>query len=286
MIRWTQQIIWIERGSAALAGIGFGLVLAVLGNWLSQTSLMAYLPLIVLVTGILWLLAFLLHRRRPRTIDLQIWSPLALGTPAECDDYARQAFVGFVPLYTPAEGSPARALSPSDRERAIDQLDFDRLFVEQSNLQPTIHAILCHRHRLKHCWLVGTHTVQGGAQSVAYARLLVEYLRQKKGIQCEFHYGDKYTIELDEDALVFDKTHRRITSILEEIRQLGIPARDVVADITPGIRSMAMGMILACLDGDHDVELIGSKYNAKTGRPEGALTPLIFRFEPRLVAKS
>jgi hypothetical protein len=37
-------------------------------------------------------------------------------------------------------------------------------------------------------------------------------------------------------------------------------------------------MILACLDSDRDIQMIGTHYDAE-GRPTGTLFPIVFKFQ-------
>jgi hypothetical protein len=128
--------------------------------------------------------------------------------------------------------------------------------------------------------LLLTTTGREVAGSRPYAPLLAAYLRQQ-GLKCKFHYGQPYCISLDDDALVLSKTYDQVQHIFQQAARLGLNPQELVADITTGVRSMTLGMVLACLNGDQDVEFIGTHYDAQ-GRPVGDLFPIIFSFEPTL----
>ncbi|MFQ5577273.1 MAG: hypothetical protein ACE5G8_09840, partial [Anaerolineae bacterium] len=192
----------------------------------------------------------------------------------------RRGFIGFVSLYKPHAGTAAAALSPQERRQAVDALDFDRLQLEASNFRPIIEAIFSHKSELEHCWLLTTKGQQTPGSS-PYAPLLVAYLRERKGIRCKFHHGEAYTISLDDDALIFSKTYDQVQRILKQTERLKIASQELVADITGGVRSMTLGMILACLNGDRDVEFVGTRYDER-GEPAGDPFPIIFSFEPLL----
>jgi len=272
-----------QRLFTSLAALSFGILVSVFANWLSER----WVPLLPWIAGI-GLLAgvagfVLTWRGRPPSTEALIHAPVTIRTPAEVVRYARRGFVGFVPIFTPKRGTAADKLPLAERQRLVEALDFDALQIEQSNLMPTIVAITTHGARLEHCWLLTT----GGADtqgSRPYARLLAEYLRREKGLTCQFHYDSAgteqtFTIPLDEDALVLSKTYDIVQSVLGEAVKLGVPARSMVADITTGFRSMTLGMILACLDRERDVEFIGTRYGPD-GMPTGGLFPIIFSFEP------
>lgn len=275
----VRRFLRMQRIAMTMAGLCFGLLLSVFANWLSE-KLVWLIPLVITAALISGVIGVVLYLRKPVSVEVLIRTPRTIRSPADAQRYARRGFVGFVPLYTPKRGMAADALSPEERLKAAEALEFDRLDVEASNLQPTIEAIVSHADRLEHCWLLATKgsNVPG---SLPYARLLAEYLRQRKKMQCDFHYGEPLSISLDDDALVLSKTYDQVRQILKEAELKGLSAQEVVADMTTGVRSMTLGMVLACLDGDHDVEFVGTRYDER-GQPTGKLFPVIFSFEPVL----
>jgi uncharacterized damage-inducible protein DinB len=238
------------------------------------------LPLIIALTVIavgFWLFVMI---RQPAGIDVLIRAPRTFRATSEERIYARLGFVGFVPIFTPKTGSKTERMTLQKRETAIQSLDFDKLNLEESNLEPTIKAILAHSSRLEHCWLLSTRG-KDIAGSLPVARLLAEYLRQKHGLSCQFHYSEEESITLDDDALVLSKTYELVRRVFLAADKKDLPAREMVANITTGFRSMTLGMILACLDRDHDIEFVGTHYDQK-GKPSGDLVPITFSFEPLL----
>lgn len=274
-----RQFLRLQRMAMALAGLTFGLLTSLLADWLASQGL-AVLPWLMGVALVSGLITVIFLMRRPVGIEVAIESPRTIRTPEEARQYARRGFIGFVPLYQPQAGTAAAGLSAEARAAALEARDFARLQVEESNLRPTIEAILSHASRLEYCWLLTTRG-QATRGSTPYASLLATYLQEQKGVHCKFIYGEAYTISLDDDALVLSKTYDQVQRILAQAERLGLPPQEVIADITSGFRSMALGMILACLSGDQDVEFVGTRYN-EAGRPEGELFPIIFSFEPTL----
>lgn len=59
----------------------------------------------------------------------------------------------------------------------------------------------------------------------------------------------------------------------QEGPRLGLRAEEIISDITGGTRPMAMGMIVACLDGGYAIEHVPTEYTA-TGKPKGPLPPI------------
>ena len=236
---------------------------------------------IAAIALIAWIVSLLLPRQH--RFNVIIKSPQTITSPQEAKSYARQVFIGFVPLFTPQSNS-VRKLdkeAKDEYDNAIKNLDFDRLHLEKSNFQPTIKAIVSHQSKLKHCWLLATTgTSPTSVGSLAHAELLIEYLKQHYGLTCQFHFGQEYSISLDEDALVLSKTYDLIERVFQEIPR-EFNSTQIVADITTGFRSMTLGMILACLDEERDIEFVGTKYD-ENGRPDGSLKPTIFSFNPQI----
>jgi len=273
----VRRFLRLQRISLSLAGFSFGLLVAVFSNWLSEqwVGLLPWVAAVAILSGVV---ALALYARQPIGIEVAITVPVTIRSPDEAKRYARRGFVGFVPLYTPKRGTPAESLTLEERLAAVEGLDFERLHPRESNLQPTLEAILSHTGRLEHCWLLATRGEEV-AGSLPYARLLAEYLSSQEGVRCRFHYGEEYTISLNDDALVLSKTYDQVRRVFQEAARLDIPPREIVADITTGVRSMTLGMVLACLDRDQDIEFVGTHYDAQ-GRPVGDLFPIIFSFEP------
>jgi len=145
-----------------------------------------------------------------------------------------------------------------------------------------IEAITSHSSRLTHCWLIGTSTTDlTRPASQLFIPALVEYLRRERHLQCEFHVGPAYDVPLDDDALVFNKTLDLLRRIFDETHGAGISPSELIADFTSGIRSMTLGMILACLDGERDIEMVGTHYDSQ-GNWIGQTFPIVFSFEPVL----
>lgn len=277
--RRLHKLLRMQQIAFSLTGLGVGLLASVLANYIYEHELQR-LPWIIVSIGLLALLSGIAYLARNRSIAVSFRPPIIIRTPEEAKRHARRALIGFVSLYKPQPDSPAYKLIPQERAAAIEQLDFDRLDLENSNLNPLIQAIIAHSSRLEHCWLIATESAADPG-SLPCARLLAEYLRRRKGLgSCIFHNGKDYVVRLDDFALVADKTYSKMQEILKEIEQLHYPGPEVIADITAGIRTMSMSMILSCLDKEHDVQMMGTRYDEQ-GRPNG-LFPIIFSFEPEI----
>jgi len=223
--------------------------------------------------------------------------PIAMRNPPEIIRNARKGMIAFVSLYNPIKDSTYKDLSRKEQEKKMDEfrkaakeLDYSRLNFEQSNLEPLIKAIVTHRSKLQHCWLIATAGERG---SQLYVPVLIKYLREQKGFAerngdfgCEFHFGDKYQISLDRvsETQVVDDTHKLVESIFTEAHgsTLQLADNEIIADITSGPRSMPLGMILACLDCQRDIQFTGTEYDPIV-TPTGEPVPIIFNFEPQFL---
>ena len=204
----------------------------------------------------------------PRTVIVKI-TPSTYSTQAEKDSYARRGFIGFVPL------APVSWDAEPDDERLIAGFADPR-----SNFYPISEAVRSHQRRLTHCWLLWKPGQQRQRQQRA-ARLLVTAL-QRELPQCRFAW-EPYEITDENEVEVVKKTHRLVEQVLAEARQLPypIPAADMIADISTGVRSMILGMTLACLHEDHDLSFMSTRYDG-LNRPTGELMATAYHFEPAL----
>lgn len=263
--------------ATSLAGLLVGMVIDVFSNWLAGPW-GTYFPWFVGIAAALLMTRMLIVWKRQPGIEVQIYSPHTAATVQEAELYARRGFVGFVPILT-QQGS--LRLPAGELKEAIQNLEFDRLNLLESNLLPMIKAIMTHQSRLEHCWLVSTHGKKNPG-SLPVARLLVAYLRQECNMKCEFYY-EEYSILMDRDTQVLTNSYDLIRKIFSEADKKNLPASEMIADITSGIRSMPLGMVLACLDRDRDVEFMGCEYDEATGRPiQDTLVPIRFSFEPQV----
>lgn len=283
-----RRYVRAQRIFVGLAGLAFGVLVSVFANYVFERStiLLPWVAGFTLVIGVVG--AVISWRQRPPGIEVMIQAPVAVITEREQAAYARRAFIGFVPIYTPNRSSQANELSPDERAQCVAELNFERLQLEQSNLAPTIKAITNHASRLEHCWLLATSGKEAPG-SRAYAGLLAEYVKHVRGVSCQFHYDQQpdqqtLTIPLDSDEMVLAKTYRLVRAVFDEAAGLGISPREIIADITTGFRSMTLGMVLACLDRERDVEFVGTHYDDR-GQSDGSLLPIIFSFEPIVPAE-
>ena len=279
MKKMLQILNWL-RLFYAMNGAIFGLIIGVLGNYLSGSGSLTSLRYLVTLFIILVVIILVMETRQKRLIDVTL-RVTTTRTKSEKEAAAKKGLISFVSLYDPRKSPTAGKLSPEEREKAAIEKNYHILDLENSNLQPVIEAICSHKSELQHCWLVGTTNTEKAKGSIMYQDVLIEFLRKEKGVNCEFYFGEEYAIPVDDDALICEKTYKMIKEIFGRASSFGLQVKDIIADFTGGMRSMVAGMVLSCLDRDNDIQLVGTKYNS-IAQPEGPLFPIHISFEPEI----
>jgi hypothetical protein len=270
----------IRQFIAGIAGLLLGLLLNIASDWLSGAGNFM-IPIVavgfvvaLVVNGYLWL-------RRPARVGLQLEPPDILDEAAK-PEKARRGLIVFVSLYSPQSKSSASSLKLEERVEAAKSKNYKELDFENSNLATTVKAIIAHASTLEHCWLIATISrANESSSSLLYVPALIELLKEKYGMHCKFHFGEEFAVTIDDDAPIFIKTIDIVNRIFKLGKEEGLREKDFVVDFTAGMRSMTLGAILACLDHDRNIQMIGTKYDAE-GRPQGPLFPIIFSFKPIL----
>ena len=277
-----------------LASTLFGMLVNVFSNWVSDvggwllTALFAAVP----ITGIV---AVILMARTSH-VTVKMSNPIALMNTQRRQRNARQGMIVLVSKYSPIKDPTYTALSGEQRNAILVkrhqqalQEDYSDLHLEQSNLEPLITALTAHQSRLRHCWLIAT-TGKDGSQD--YLPVLIKYLREQKGFAepqgeqgCHFHCEDRITLDENNETQAVDDTRQLVEEIFKKARsrEIGLKDSEIIADITGATRSMQLGMMLACLDGQRDLQYTGAHLDLSVTPPTGQPVPVIYKFEPRFV---
>lgn len=267
-----------------IAGIG-SLLLAILAGVLANIVTdggQAMLIGLVILTILFGLLGLAYQSGRRTTA--RFGSPIVIRDLVGVYTEGRRGLIGVVSLYKPNANSPAANLTRAERLEAAQKLDYDALCLEQSNLLPLITAVNAHAPSLTQCWLIATQADDAATSSLTYAPVVAHYLRQVKGLKCQFHSGEQYVLVIEkDDALIADNAHRLVNRIFEQAAQLPLPIseHEMVADITSGMRTVTLGMIMACLDRRRMVQFVGTRYD-EFSQPTGDLLPILFTYEAEI----
>ena len=260
--------------------IAGGIMQNLLSSWLYEFRLLAVVMSIVLF-GVFVLGTVLLWRKAEVRAVLRPSKTLISATDRK--RYGRKGLIVFISLYSPSPKSQsARLGGPADWLKLAAAENYRALDFANSNYRHTIEAILTHAGQLQHCWLISTVGVEGKmGGSRAYVPALVKHLRKECGLaQVQFHYeGCEIAQTMDNE--VIQKSKELVEDIYNTARKLGTPLhpRQMMTDITGGYIGLKLGAILACLDSDRDIQVIGTHYNTD-GQPTGDLFPILVGFEP------
>lgn len=164
--------------------------------------------------------------------------------------------LAFVHAYTVSESRRrGRGLGPiADRSNPDQARGLIFMFSREDTLR---EAVGYHRPTLEHCWLLVTPGMRERAASV---------VAQLSDLSFTLHpLRDRYDSQ---------GCYRTVLHIYrEEAPRLGLTTHEVIADITGGTKPMSLGMIVACLEGDHPIEHVPTAFDA-TGQPTGPLPPI------------
>lgn len=267
---------------ALLAGflaLSLNIVANIISNWLPPGTDYALAFVVALIMGST-LYYYVLSRQ---TVEVSIGVD-ALRTPVEEKNHAQRGLIVFLSLYRPLRG-PAKELTPEQIDQAVAQLDHKLLDLDNTantTLGHQVRAIKAHRERLGHCWLVATKArVSGKRQSLDYAPVVEKYIRDQISPRITVHCGEDYAVTLDIEERICRDTYRLVQKIYTEAAKLGIKKKEMITDITGGMRGITLGAALACLDKDEDIEYIGAEYD-DDGNPKEPSFPVIVEYKPQL----
>jgi len=198
---------------------------------------------------------------------------------------ARRGLIILLPLYRQFPSARKR-LSTEQINEAMSAGDYEALELENTSATSFGHAVLAinaHASRLEHLWIITTRSASTGKmQSLTYAPIFAKFIQEKIKRNLTVHWGEEFSVSLDDDAIVCRKTYQLVKEIYQRAKKFSINEKELISDVTGGIRSMVAGAILACLDKDNDIQVIGAKYN-ETGDPIGEAYPMIIEYKPELI---
>lgn len=266
-LNWQQIVL-------SAGGFLIGVVSNVFANYISGIDGLglsiglAILALSVLVVAVVGAL-------KPKFTRIRYFKQLTLRTPHERKTAARKGLIVVVPWYN-GKIEPPNTIEMLRKETQLG--NYSEMDFEGTNFAHVVEAIVSHATRLEHCWLISTtNTDPKDPCSKDFVPALIRFLQEKRDIKCKFHW-EEHTILLDDDAQVTDRTLNQVRSIYQQAQNLGLVDKDILADFTGGLRSIALGIFLSSLDGNRDIQFIGTHYDEK-GRPTGDRYPMISQFE-------
>lgn len=270
-----------------LRKVALGISLAVLNiisNLLAGLALEGGWLVVLIALGVGVISAAIYFLVRPNRITVRIEQSIAMRE--DRGRYARQGLIVLLSDYSPQ--SPAgKALTAEQRKKAVEEGDYQILDVENSNLVVAISAVLAHKGQLKHCWFITTSSSDKQRnQSILYAPVMEKYFKEQHNMgECKFYFGNELTIPIEDDDAITRKTRDVVAAIFKQAKSNNIQLSDdqIVADITGGLKSMSLGIILGCLDKQRTLQYVASHYDADGDRTSEPAVPLLIDFEPEFI---
>lgn len=142
-----------------------------------------------------------------------------------------------------------------------------------SNKPTILRAVKHHAQALTHLWLITTTSRMSMAQE-----LEAECKAKAPGLEVN-------VVPLQEGDIV---NHRAVEKCVDDLYfnlpDHGLQASEVIGDLTGGTVIMSVGMLLACLDADRDLEYVPQATQATPDgqtKPVGTGAPILIRVERR-----
>lgn len=186
-----------------------------------------------------------------------------------------------LPAIDSEENRKKRAIAIDDLlKKAIETRDTSFLDIENSNLNQALRAIRVHwkpengeTGLLEHIWLLSTG---GSTQS---AEVLALHLQNQSDFKAKIHHaGDKKWLEVPgkegDNKELIERTKDTAARVFKEASEspFSLKSYELVADVTGGFKTMTVGLTLACLARDRDLQYVSSVVTDM---------PTIYRFETK-----
>jgi len=258
---------------AVLLGLLSDLIASLLGEW--QLWGLSGNVVITVVLIIVVLILFLIYRRgRVAVISegapegkagiivlLSVLNARARGSESEVQAYEAEV------------NNAARRIYNAARADTVDADDFQAL--RGTNLEPALHALEYHygENTLKYCWSIGTpgkvsddHWPPPG--SVWLARVLEHWFT---------HLHPEHKVTFHPAQAIGMQAYAKLAETIDGIYRKSIfKERSIICDITGGSKLMTMGVGLACVRGNRDMQYMSSARDAQ-GEPVrgGKMVPVL-----------
>ncbi len=222
-----------------------------------------------------------LHYRKKYSVEIHTY------VLKEEHEKAEKAQRGLVLLLTPLNSFNSlqvyKSENPEKYEKAIIEMDLDVLNLEdtsRSNYGHLITALKAHQTMLEHVWLICSRSkLDLTVQSLNYAPLMEKFIIERINKKIKVHYGLEYSVLLDDDSSVCRASFDLTKKIYKEAKKLKIKTKEIITDATGGTKSISTGVILACLNKDENIQLIGTAYD-DNGKPKGEPYPVVIQYAP------
>lgn len=238
------------------------------------------------IVGVILLALLSFSNREPSARMLE---PRSVRTQAD----TRRGLIILTSRFEPGEKRIKDQIPPnSDRQarqeaingllgQAIQNNDTQSLALNNSNLFQAIRAVRAHAEptpgaqgNLAYVWLLSTAGSTQSAQVLALE--LEQQFPQLKGRIFHASLADHGYLEIpgqdSDNKELIGRTKEAVTQIFASAEKEQLKPNQLVADVTGGFKTMTIGLTLACLARDRDIQYV-------SGVPEDP--PTIYTFETR-----
>ena len=146
----------------------------------------------------------IIHFRDKINVDIMVE---VLKLDHQKREAAQKGLVLILPRFVPHNDLALfKKNNPDEYNNALENLDYEKLMIDdvsQSNFGHSVTALKSHKSKLEHVWLICSKSLSGiTSQSIDHAPLLEKYIKEKISDKINVHYGDEYTVLLDDDSSV------------------------------------------------------------------------------------
>ena len=199
--------------------------------------------------------------------------------------HAKKGIILIMSRYTSFFGA-VKLMQEKEIKEALEEKNYEAFDLEKSNLGHSIKSVLTHSAKLEHCWIIGSYAEDSSSvmsSSINFIETFIEYLKKEKGVECEFHHGEKYAIPMHDDASICGKAYELTNEIFTEAKKgHKLEPKDIIVDVTGGTKSMNLGLTLASLHKDRDIQVIGTEYDRDGNPVADESYPVRIHFEPKI----
>jgi hypothetical protein len=221
---------------------------------------------------------FIGRRRGHRKVAIHARLVDELGRKRPKPKIALATFSGYPERSAPA-GLTKEAFRKARREGNLEVLPIDE---KTDGIGQIVRLLRAYESSLEELILITTLS-KIGASSKDSAPLIESWAQKNlaRPIKITAHGDD--SVDLDQDDNVTNDSYEVARDIFQRLEKDGrYNPKEVLVDVTGSVRSMQMGVLLACLRPDQDAHLIGVKYHDDGTMNRESSFPMLIHFEPEL----
>ncbi|MCL0062228.1 hypothetical protein M1N62_04615 [Thermodesulfovibrionales bacterium] len=239
----------------------------------------------LILTYVIANVAYVVGKSRGKNISVNMRATID-RTEEERQRHAKKGIILLMSRYTSFSGA-IKSMEEKEIKKALEQKKYEVFDLENSSLGHGVRSMLTHSAKLRHCWIIGSYAENSSSvisSSINFIETFVEYLKQEKGLEeCSFYYGKQYAIPMNDDNLICNRAYELTNDIFTEAKKdYKLTPKDIIVDVTGGTLSMSLGLTLASLHKDRDIQVIGAEYDRDGRAIPDKSYPVRIHFEPKI----